>query len=456
LIREVEYRGVWWLPEDPDRKIGGIFKFSPSEGVQLELAGALKGSVNLSKPFTPELILGKIPEKGRVTLYRCLEVHRLVSAGESSDIIAEIAFLGAHIDPRHTTFSSMTTEAVGLDLWANINWVEFPEPRELFSKNFSMRFHRPDPLEAQLSDGTKVVLGVRLEGLKKSWVQTEVRLRRNTFAKVNPPSPRPFEESLELLQAMLDLASLGILHSVAPSLIKGTIEESEDERNEVEILYQVSNQLPIDVSALNLYATLFTLADVYDHFQDVIRNWFDVRDRLKPVLTLYFATIRAPRMYVESHFLNVVHALEAFHRLVIGGHDLPEDEYQKRVDEIIDSAPYQWREWLMKKLEHSNEPSLRTRLTEICRMFPHVSSRLIGNRKERKHFISQVVDTRNYLTHHDPKLEKRAAQGIALFYLTEKLKVLVECCLLRELGFSNEWILERIGRARLDRMPKVR
>ncbi len=456
MIRKVEYRGVWWLPEDPDREIGGILKFSPSEGVRLELAGALKGSVNVSEPFAPELIFGKIPEKGRVTLYRCLEVHRLVSAGETSDIIAGIAFLGAHIDPRHATFSSMTTEAVGLDLWANINWVEFPELQELLGRSFSVRFHRPDPLEAQLSDGTKVVLGVRVECPKISWLQREVKLRRNTFAKVNLPSTRPFEESLESLQAMLDLASLGILHPVTPSLIKGTIEENEGERNEVEILYQVSNQLPIDVSALNLYATLFTLEDIYNHFQDVICNWFDVRNRLKPVLTLYFATIRAPRMYVESHFLNIVHALEAYHRLTIGGYDLPDDEHQKRVDEIIDSAPPQWRQWLMNKLKNSNELSLRSRLMEVCDMFPSVTSRLIGNRGERKCFVSRIIDTRNYLTHHDTKLEKRTAQGIALFYLTEKLKVLVECCLLRELGFSNEWISERIGRARLDRMPKVR
>jgi len=442
------------LPEDPDREIGGTLKFSPSEGVRLELAGALKGSVSLNEPFAPELIFGRVPGKGRVTLYRCLETNRLISAGETSDVIAEMAFLGAHIDPRDATFSSMTVEAVGLDLWANINWVDFPEP--LFGKSFSMRLHIPDPLEAQLSDGTEIILGVRLEGLKVSWIQTEVKLRRNTFAKVNPPLPRPFGESLESLQAMLDLASFGISHPVVPSLIKGAIEESEGEGSEVEILYQVSGHPPIAVAGLNPYATLFTLADIHEHFQDVICNWFDMRERLKPVLTIYSATIRAPRMYVESHFLNIVHALEAFHRLVIGGHDLPEDEHQKRVDEIINSAPTEWRRWLMKKLEYSNELSLRTRLTGICEMFPYVSSRLIGDREERKRFVSQVVDTRNYLIHHDPKLEKIASQGIALFYLTEKLKVLVECCVLRELGFSNEWISERIGRARLDRMPRAR
>jgi len=453
LFREVEYRGVWWLPEDPGRKIGGTLKFSPSEGIRLELAGALEGTVALSKPFAPELIFGSVPEKGPVTLYRCLETNRLISAGEISDIVAEIAFFGAHIDPQQDTFSFVRVEAEGLDLWANIIWFEFPELQELLSRSFSIRFHRPSPLEARLSDGTKIVLEVKLVGPKRSWIQTEVKLRRNTVAIVVPPLPRSLGESLEASQAMLDFVSLGLLHPVAPNLIKGAI---EDKGREVEILYKVSGYTPINVANLNPYATLFILADIHEHFQDVICNWFDMRERLKPVLTMYFATIRAPEMYIETRFLNIVHALEAFHRLVIGGYELPEDEHQERVDEILGTAPTKWREWLMKKLEYSNELSLRTRLKKICEMFPYVSSRLIGNREERKRFICQVVDTRNYLIHHDPKLEKTASQGPSLFYLTEKLKVLVECCLLRELGFSNEWISERIGRARLDQMPRVR
>jgi hypothetical protein len=40
------------------------------------------------------------------------------------------------------------------------------------------------------------------------------------------------------------------------------------------------------------------------------------------------------------------------------------------------------------------------------------------------------------LTHYDPGLEQKAAQGQELYDLTQKLKVLVEICLLEELGFT--------------------
>jgi hypothetical protein len=460
LIKEFEYRGVWWLPEDPGREVGGILKFSPGEGARLELTGALKEPASLIRRLSaPELIFGKVFGRGKVTLYRCLEVKRHINTAETSDLIADVAFLGDHVDPRRATFSSMSVESSELDLWANVNWVEFPDLSELAGRNFSIRFYKPELLEARLDNGIKVTLGVGIEGPQMSWVQTEVRLKRKIFVRVIPPSPCPFEECLNLVQAMLDLASLGILHPAIPNEIVGMVEERESEGSEpirIEILYRLSRKPSFDRASLHPYAVLFSLADIYERFEEFVRNWFDTKARLEPVWNLYLATLHAPEMYVESHFLNIVHALEAFHRLTVGGHELPEDEHGKRVDEIINSAPCQWCQWLMDKLRYSNEPSLRSRLIKVCGMFPSVTGRLIGNQKAVKRFVCQVVDTRNYMTHHDPELGQSAARGISLFPLTEKLKILVECCLLRELGFPDEFISERIGRARLDRMPQVR
>jgi hypothetical protein len=51
-----------------------------------------------------------------------------------------------------------------------------------------------------------------------------------------------------------------------------------------------------------------------------------------------------------------------------------------------------------------------------------------------------VLDTRNYLIHHDEDLKGRAASGVALYPLGNKLKKVVEICLLTHLGFSSEEI----------------
>ena len=56
--------------------------------------------------------------------------------------------------------------------------------------------------------------------------------------------------------------------------------------------------------------------------------------------------------------------------------------------------------------------------------------------EDRKSFIEKVVNTRNYLTHHSEDLKERAVKGEDLYYLTQKLKICLETCLLNEMGFS--------------------
>ena len=44
------------------------------------------------------------------------------------------------------------------------------------------------------------------------------------------------------------------------------------------------------------------------------------------------------------------------------------------------------------------------------------------------------------MIHYDPELEGKTAKGKELNNITQKLKVLVEACLLKELGFSYKVI----------------
>ncbi|MBZ0157931.1 MAG: hypothetical protein K8I29_17170 [Alphaproteobacteria bacterium] len=65
---------------------------------------------------------------------------------------------------------------------------------------------------------------------------------------------------------------------------------------------------------------------------------------------------------------------------------------------------------------------------------------LYGDSKARKHFIGKVIDTRNYLTHYDPKLAQQAANGEALWKLCMKLEALFQLHFLRLIGLDAEFI----------------
>ena len=38
-----KYNGIWWLPDNPGKRISGILTFHPEDGIFLNLIGSLKG-----------------------------------------------------------------------------------------------------------------------------------------------------------------------------------------------------------------------------------------------------------------------------------------------------------------------------------------------------------------------------------------------------------------------------
>jgi hypothetical protein len=65
-----------------------------------------------------------------------------------------------------------------------------------------------------------------------------------------------------------------------------------------------------------------------------------------------------------------------------------------------------------------------------------VSKRIVGsNPGDQDAFIDAFKTSRNYYTHYNPKLEKKAAQGATLLLLSIQLQAIIEISLLRELGF---------------------
>lgn len=56
VLEPFEYRGIWWLPERPDRQVAGVLTFS-QDGASLELVGALPRDQADPDPETGEVEL---------------------------------------------------------------------------------------------------------------------------------------------------------------------------------------------------------------------------------------------------------------------------------------------------------------------------------------------------------------------------------------------------------------
>lgn len=120
--------------------------------------------------------------------------------------------------------------------------------------------------------------------------------------------------------------------------------------------------------------------------------------------------------------------------------DLPKEAHEKRVEEILGSALEEHKSWLERKLKVVNEPSLDQRLHEILKRHRGISDFVVGKEGEaRDEFVKKVVATRNYRTHFDESKKDKAAQGVEeLYRISRQLRLLLEACLMQEIGFDPE------------------
>jgi hypothetical protein len=195
----------------------------------------------------------------------------------------------------------------------------------------------------------------------------------------------------------------------------------------------------------NLHASemLLSLKEIRNVFEICLQNWIMKADILRPIYDLYFGTLYNAEMYLQHEFLSLTQALESYHRRTKHNYNLSKDEYKIKLQDILKTVPENHRVWLKNKLLYGNELTLRERLVEILGQLKDIASIYIDNNRK---FINDLLNTRNYLTHFDKNLEKKATSGKELYTLTQKIKFLLEICFLVEMELPTETVKKLISR----------
>lgn len=126
---------------------------------------------------------------------------------------------------------------------------------------------------------------------------------------------------------------------------------------------------------------------------------------------------------------------EGYHRDQIGGTEQPDDAFDATRSAVVAAAPQEHQKWLDRKLGLANELSLKTRLHALVKPDRAALKSIFGDPAA---FVDLVANTRNYMAHRIVELQKKAATGITLHQLTERLRLLVKACFLRELGLTSD------------------
>ena len=442
-----EHMGFWWLPEDPDRTVGGRLSFAPADGLRLDLVGVLGSDDPYEKL---DVVLGTTIDGEPITLEsvqrggrRTVSSIRLPATVISETLHLQFGYVGGHLpSPDQRTFA---TAILGLDDLAG--WMGTRPFEEDFGPEpvrFSVSYQHPAVVRAEADFGEIEIshsAGVFGDGLH------ERGLRASVAFVVRLREPRGIDWWLQrIVRALQDLLTL-----VADRPSSVTRLAFVGEAGDIAVLYEPAGPDHLG-RPLYHHEFLFHPAEVAEQMPTILARWFELTTELAPVVDFLIATRYRPS-YVENRFLNVVSALEAYHRRRYPNAVLPKAEHDVRQARILGAVSEEDRNWLSERLAYSNEPSLRSRLGDLLGRGNNDFLRAILGSDD---LIKPCVDLRNRLIHQDPRRSRTAVEPSALWSVTEKLTLLLLTCLLDDLGFSGPQLHEVIvGSARFRQLVEA-
>ena len=181
---------------------------------------------------------------------------------------------------------------------------------------------------------------------------------------------------------------------------------------------------------------IFNYRNISDKFPQLIKNWYSRYELLEPAFNLVFEQFYQDQRFTENSFLNLAQAAETFHARIHNHTKIPKKEYKIMKEEIMKTTDSKYHEWLNGQFNFGNNLNLHQRLEELVNKYSiSVIDKFIP---EKDKFVFQVKHSRNYYTHYSKNTEKNAVKGSDLYYLSEKLKLLLVCSFLLEIGFDDK------------------
>jgi ApeA N-terminal domain 1 len=423
-------RGTWWLAGADDNHHHGLLTFTPEGGGVLELIGCLSQDF----PETPLFVLGTTSDGKPITLPRaiCTKLGRSESVYSSTVVLVGIHFS----TDQDLVFDEIAVEYDHFSAW-------FAPPQTDFAAadgGLTVTFRHPT--EVMIFDGAALRISIR-HGYSESiaW-DRECPFQLRLHNTVSIESRGDLATLMSLAVHFKNLVTLGLGQPIGEKWIR--VRPVVPGSNcDVQVLYEPISTAPKDRKYT--HDRLFSYQDLGDTASEYLGNWFDRRAELDSVLALYFNTLFAPAPFVDVRLLNLIQALESYHRRVVGTTDLPKDEHRLRVETALVAVPQDLREWVKSKLEHSNEVPLLARINWVLSEFAEVLKPIVI---DPERIAKQLRDNRNYMTHFDVRLKKKRALGSELAALVELCKLLLELICMREMGLPPELIAQIAPRSR--------
>jgi hypothetical protein len=400
LDQPAELVGEWWLPDAPKEVASGRLIYEPYEGLRLQAVSA--GRLLATGDQVIAWLHGMTVD-GRFVTLRNLDVvdwRMSMPGGILAEANVAEAFVGFYAESDDDLrFHQLNARIANLTAWLDPPGFTVEQTRNVQARPSGVVGLGRAPggvlatgwVDLQ-SNAVPPRKPIRLGLEQRGWVRFAARRRL------------PWADVREMLATFREFVSLAA-SSDSPLLeVRALASVTREEfgtgrrargREPVWILFR--QRRPAVTKEPPAAELLFRRADAAFANHRPFARWFRRAKLMEPVYDLYVAALPERGMFLENRFLAFVQALEAY--------DFRKTGVERKLREVVQSA---------------------------------VDDLPVGLRKYvPPTFADLVKDTRHYLTHYNPKYEKKAATGDRLFFASRAMKLLFELTMLLELGFPK-------------------
>jgi hypothetical protein len=186
---------------------------------------------------------------------------------------------------------------------------------------------------------------------------------------------------------------------------------------------------------------LFTVGDVETDFQGFIHRWFRLTETYTDACNVYFGLQYAPPAFLDLTFAGVVQSLCLYYTRRADGVQQRTRE-GSRLGNILSRLGGEDADWVRSRLGVRPYPSPQDVLTVLLSEHGEVMKHLLL--RDAEAFVTEVTNTLQYILWRDPEKGLVASHGADLHWMTAKLRILMKLCLLKELAFPDEKVMEML------------
>lgn len=453
MTEEFTIKGEWFLPTNKEQKVHGILTFHPQTGTDLELYGGLNGNTFSPEFKNQEIILGLTSDSKQVTLYNCFMTKSggvtLVLGGEygkpSTSYSIMYALIGLYADTiEDLKFNTISTEIFNLGEWVGVSGFQRQNTdiEKLRKHEVTLKYKLPEPIEFDIDDDIKGKFNFIANHPRLSRYQKTVTITQRVEFCAATENEKDINELLKYVISFQNFLTLALYRSTYPiSITLSSDKHKKDYGNgktynkPIKLFFSSRNFKANEKSKSDL-EMLFNYRGIKDDFPLIIKNWYSKYELLEPAFDLVFEQFYNGNRFTVNTFLNLAQSAETFHARVHNHKNIPREQYKKMKEDILKVAPDEYHPWLNDQFNFGNNLNLHARLSEITDKYSnHILDKILGDKTQ---FVLNVKHSRNYYTHYSKDGKRKALKVGELFYLSERLKILLVCSFLIEMGFNKE------------------